>query len=76
MLSIAYITLFLNFWQVRLVFGKWDFIFEYQRHRIWTGRSHIGGGHVQGPGCWMVLPRSWQDSFLHVFLLLCVFAIV
>ena len=36
-------NLFLNFWQVGPGFGKWDFILEYQGHRIWTGRSHIGG---------------------------------
>ena len=44
-----YPNLFLNFCQVGLGFGKWDFILEYQG--IWTGRSHIGGGSS---------PESWQ----------------
>ena len=78
---------FLYFWIVRtwfsminltysLISGKWDFILEYQGHMSWTGRFHIVGGHILSSGSWIVLPRSWQDSFLHVFFLLCLFAIV
>ena len=59
-----------------LDFGKCYFILEYQGCRIWTGRSHIGGGHDLSPGSWIVLPRSCQDSFLYVFFLLCVFPII
>ena len=40
------------------------------------GGPTLGGGHILSPGSWMVLPRSWQDSFLYVFFLLCVLAIV
>ena len=54
MLFIAYSTLF-------YCFGKWDLVCQYHQHRIWTERSHIGGGHVHGPGSWKILPRSWQD---------------
>ena len=38
-------------------FGMWDFMCEYQQHRIWTERSHIGGSC---PWSWK-LGRPCQD---------------
>ena len=61
------------------IFGKWDLVLA-SGTSSWSTRGVEfglgGGGHILSPGSWMVLPRSWQDHFLHVTFLLCVFDIV